>query len=111
MSYDIHKELARIFQLSSEQQETLRKPPRFARQKAIEDAIMDFAPDFVETQEIASALMASLERRKEQDMTDILEAYYEFKDALLEADATEEREHDDYNNRLRNLSRDADEQA
>lgn len=75
--------------------------PRFQRQQDIEQAITKFCPDFIEAVEILDALTASLERRYEQDIADILHEAKQLREALMEADATEEREHDEWTNRAR----------
>ncbi len=94
---NIHDEIAKHF-------EYVKQEPRFQQQRKIEDAIMAFGPDFMESLEIMSAIMATLGRRYEQDISDVDQAFTDLKDALLEADATEQRAFDEYNNRLRQIS-------
>lgn len=94
MTMDVHSEIRRIFEKAT-------PVSRLERQKAVERSIVDLAPDFIEAAEILDALTASLERRYEQDISDILHEMKQLREALLEADATEEREHDEMMNRFR----------
>jgi len=86
---DIHKAISEIF---------ARATPgsRFDHQKAVERAITDFRPDFIEAEEILQALQVSLERRYEQDISDILHEMKQLREALQEADSTQQLEHDEW---------------
>ena len=95
--FDVHSEIRRIFEKAT-------PVSRFERQKAVERSIVDLAPDFIEAAEILDALTASLERRYEQDIADVLHEAKQLREALMEADATEEREHDEMTNRLYQIS-------
>lgn len=59
---------------------------RHEAQRAIENAIMAFAPDADEAAEILDALTASLQRRYEDHADDALHAAKEFRLALGEVD-------------------------
>lgn len=85
---------------------------RFKRQQAIEDAIMAFAPDADEAQEILDALTESLRRRYEDNAEDALSVAREFREALAEVNTPEtvvvpkdeaEFRDADHRDRLRNV--------
>ena len=60
---------------------------RGQRQRDIEDAIMRFSPEYDEAQDIMAALMASLERRYENELLDANECVLWWKQALAKQEA------------------------
>jgi hypothetical protein len=68
---------------------------RARMQRAIEDAIMELSPDFMEAHDLLSAISVSLERKYEQDISDIAHELKQLQEALNEADATQERGYDE----------------
>ena len=93
--FDIHKAINEIFGQS------MPKVPRFQRQQDIERLITEFSPDFIEAKEIISAIWASLDRKYEQDISDIDHEMKQLCEQLDEADATQQRDHDEWHNRMR----------
>lgn len=62
---------------------------RNARQQAVEAAILNFSPDYIEASEILDALLVSLKRRYEDESQDISHEAAQLKQAFEEADMIE----------------------
>ncbi len=96
--FDFNKSINEIFSQATP------RVSRFQRQRDIERSITELSPDFIEAKEIISAIWASLDRKYEQDISDIDHEMKQLCEQLDEADATMQREHDEWHNRLRTIS-------
>lgn len=63
---------------------------RHAIQRDIEEAIVQFRPDFIEVHDMLDAFTTALENRYEQDLSDIHHEMRQLKEALEEAEATKD---------------------
>lgn len=81
--------------LKADNDRALHREPRLVQQRAIEQAIMSFRPDFLQAAEIVDALRASIERRGMPDeVRESLATYGQaFRDALDRADDEAEVRH------------------
>jgi len=68
---------------------------RGQRQRDIEDAILRFSPEYDEAQDIMDALMASLERRYENELLDANECVLWWREALRNQEAKLHRKPDE----------------
>lgn len=96
---NLHKELASYFDPGKP-----HPTVRFAMFKAAQDAIFDLRPTFEEAIALVRLLQHSLDMRYQQNIGDVADATQTLVDALLEAGATEQREHDEYCNRMRQVT-------
>lgn len=96
---DIHKAIGSYFDPGKP-----HPTVRFSMFKAAQDAIFDLRPTFQEAIALVKLLQHSLDIHYPQDIGKVAEATQIMVDALLEADATEEREHDEMTNRLHIIS-------
>ena len=96
---NLHKELMSYFDPGKPHPVT-----RFRMMKAAQDAIFDLRPTFEEAIALVKIMQHSLDLRYQQNIGDVAAAAQSLVDALNEADATEQREHDEYCNRMRQMS-------
>jgi hypothetical protein len=65
--------------------EAMSKPPRFSRQQAIEQQLVEFSPDALETSELLDALIAGLKNKLDEfTLGDVLHHAEKLKTALGE---------------------------
>ena len=83
---DLHESVERMERLVQEM--TLPASTRFDRQKAIEDAIVNFNGDAVETMELLDALLAGLKNRYDGGLSDVEHEARQLREALDELDRT-----------------------